>query len=188
VYLSPLAPPHKLLPYPCPICGEKFGTAQLVVLNGILRHGIKHPYFNFDLRNYENEKIFFIKSIQSGNGWHGCYKNTLLFRIYHYSSEKYDNVKKQMKPIWKNPRKIKKAYGREVHSFRTRYEITADYKSDTKIHRIPMQDIFLDPHHFHLKENQRSQSWSLNEKTANDKKGWLKELYEMIKQDGWYLL
>ena len=60
------------------------------------------------------------------------------------------------------------------------------YGSDRREYSIPAQDIFLAPDLFHLKRNQRSKSWSLNEKIANDKQGWLKELYEMIKQDGWY--
>ena len=189
MYLSPLAPPHKLLPYPCPVCGGKFGTAQLVVLNGILRHGVKHPYFRLESGNYAYERMHFLESVKSGNGWlHTCYKNSLLFRIYHYSSEKYDNVKEQMKPIWwKNePKKINKAYGREIHSFRTRYDIHIEYKRNAKIYRIPLRDIFLAPSHFNLKRNQKCKSWSLSEKTANEKNGWQKELYEMIKENGWY--
>jgi hypothetical protein len=116
---------------------------------------------------------------------HTCYKNRLLFRIYHYSSEKYNNVKKQMEPAWwkKEPKKIKKTYGKEVHSFRTEYEIKYRYESGTRTYLIPPQDIFLDPRHFNLKRNQRSKSWPLNENS----RGKLKELYEMIKQDGWRL-
>jgi hypothetical protein len=92
-----------------------------------------------------------------------------------------------MKPKWwkKNPKKIKKAYGKEIHSFRTRYRIDIDYNSDTRTYRIPVQDIFLAPYQFQLKANQRSRSWSLNEKIANEKKGWIRDLYDMIKQDGW---
>jgi hypothetical protein len=155
------------------------------VLNGILRHGVKHLDFKLESTNYVRERKSFLQSVQSGNErLHTCYKNRLLFRIYHYSSEEYNNVKKQMKPKWwkKDRKKINKAYGREVHSFRTRYDIQIDYKSNTKIYRIPLQDIFLDASHFHLKRNQRSRSWSLNQNS----KGKFKELYEMIKEDGWY--
>jgi hypothetical protein len=49
-------------------------------------------------------------------------------------------------------------------------------------YRIPIQDAFLAPYRFHLKANQRSRSWSLNENS----KGEFKKLYEMIKEDGWY--
>jgi hypothetical protein len=187
-----LAPPHKLLPYPCPICGGKFGTAQLVVLNGIRRHGIRHPYFRSESRDSAHYRMLYLKSLKSKNGHlPASYKNRLVFRIYHYSSEKYNNVKKQMKPKpWKkNPRKIKKAYGREIHSFRTQYDIHLDYKTDTKVFRIPLQDIFLVSARFHnylLKRNQRSKSWSLSEKTVNEKNGFQKELYELIKENGWY--
>jgi hypothetical protein len=179
-----LAPPHKLLPYPCPICSGKFGTAQIVVFNGVLRHGTKHPDYRYESRDYTYMRMHFLDSVRDGEDrLYTCYKNNFLFRIYHYSPEKYNNVKKQMKPIWKNPRKIKKAYGKEVHSFRTEYEIKYRYKIGTKTYLIPPQDIFLDPDHFNLKRNQRSKSWSLNENS----KGKLMELYEMIKQDGWRL-
>jgi hypothetical protein len=95
-----------------------------------------------------------------------------------------------MEPKWwkKYPREVKKAYGREIHSFRTRYEIHADYNVGTRTYRIPIQDIFLAPYRFRLKPNQRSKSWSLNEKIANEKHGWRNDLYEMIKKDGWYYI
>jgi hypothetical protein len=83
-----------------------------------------------------------------------------------------------------NPRKIKKAYSKQAHSFRTGYEIKRIfyYGSDAREHSIPAQDIFLAPDLFHLKRNQRSRSWALNENS----KGEYKKLYEMIKEDGWY--
>jgi hypothetical protein len=181
----------KLLPYPCPICGGKFGTAQIVVFNGVLRHSTKHPDFAHELKDYVYHRMRFLDSIRNGDGWlHGCYKNNLMFRIYHYSSENYYEIKNKMERKWwkKYPREIKKAYGREIHSFRTHYKINRDfyYGSDAREYSILAQDIFLAPDLFHLKRNQRSKSWSLNEKIANEKQGWLKELYEMIQQDGWY--
>jgi hypothetical protein len=181
-----LAPPHKLLPYPCPICDGKFGTAQVVVLNGILRHSTKHPDYIAESKNYAHERKAFLDSLQRGDEpLYTRYKNRLLFRIYHYSSKKYNHIKKQKIPKWwkKNPKKIKKAYGKEVHSFRTRYEIKRIfyYGSNTREYSIPSQDIFLAPDLFHLKRNQRSKSWALNENS----KGEFKKLYEMIKEDGW---
>jgi hypothetical protein len=161
------------------------GTATLN-FNGILRHGVKHPDFILESKNYARERMSFLDSVQRRDErLYTCYKNRLLFRIYHYSSEKYDDVKEKMKPGGKHPiriKRIKKAYGREVHIFRTRYEIHIDYKNGTKIYRIPLQDIFLAPSHFHLKRNQRSKSWPLNEKSRDE----FKNLYEMIKEDGWY--
>jgi hypothetical protein len=193
-----LAPQHKLLPYPCPICGGRFGTAQVVVLNGILRHSTKHPDFTLESKNYARGRKSFLDSLQRGDEpLYTCSNNRLLFRIYHYSSENYNNIKKRMemteyqiknewKPWKKKPRKIKKAYGKEVHSFRTRYDHEIKrifyYRSDTREYSIPVQDIFLAPDLFHLKRNQRSRSWALNENS----KGEFKKLYEMIKEDGWY--
>jgi hypothetical protein len=181
--------PRKLLPYPCPICNGKFGTAQVVVLNGILRHGIKHPDFILESREYVRERRSFLDSLQRGDEWpYTCRKNKLLFRIYHYSSENYSDIKKRMEPrLWKkNPRKIKKAYGKEVHSFRTRYDDEIKtifyYGSNMREYSIPVQDIFLAPGLFHLKKNQRSKSWALNENSKDE----FKKLYEMIKEDGWY--
>jgi hypothetical protein len=181
-----LARPPKLLPYPCPVCDGKFGTAQIVVFNGVLRHSTKHPDFTRESRDYVCRKDQFLDSVLDGNErLYTCHNNNLLFRIYHYSSENYYEIKNNMEPKrWKKyPRK---AYGREIHSFRTRYEIYVDYDVGTRPYRIPVQDIFLAPYYFHLKSNQRSKTWSLNEKIANEKHGWVKELYEMIKQDGWY--
>ena len=178
-----LAPPHKLLPYPCPICGGKFGTAQIVVLNGVLRHSVKHPYFRSELEDYAFRRKYFLKSLKWGNDQlYTCCENNLLFRIHHYSPEKYGNIKKQLKfARWKKePRKIKKAYGREIHSFKTRY------KSETKTYRSPLQDIFLAPSYFNLKRNQRSKSWPLSEKSVSEKNDWLNKAYEMIKEHGWY--
>lgn len=181
----------KLLPYPCPICDGNFGSAQIVVFNGVLRHSTKHPDYTHESKDYAYHRMRFLDSIRNGDGWlHRCYKNNLLFRIYHYSSEKYDEIKNEMEPKWwkKYPRKIKKAYGREIHSFRTHYKINRIfyYGGDAREYSIPVQDIFLAPDLFHIKRNQKSKSWSLNEKIANKKQGWLKELYENIKQYGWY--
>jgi hypothetical protein len=184
-----LARSPKLLPYPCPICGGKFGTAQIVVFNGVLRHSTKHPDFTRESRDYANRRMQFLDSVRNGNDrLYTCYNNNFLFRIYHYSSENYYEIKNKMEPKWwkERPKEVKKAYGREIHSFKTRYEIYADFNVGTRTYRIPIQDIFLAPYRFHLKTNQRSRSWSLNEKIANEKQGWLRELYENIKQDGWY--
>jgi len=183
-----LPAPHKLLPHPCPKCGGKFGTAQIVVLNG-LRHSAKHPYFRSELEHYASRRKYFLRSLKWGNDQlYTCGENNLLFRIHHYSPEKYGNIKKQLKfARWKKePKKIKKAYGREIHSFKTRYDIHTFYKSKTKTYRIPLEDIFLAPSYFNLKRNQRSKSWSLSEKAANEKSDFQKELYKMIKENGWY--
>jgi hypothetical protein len=191
-----LPAPHKLLPYPCPICDGKFGTAQIVILNGILRHGSKHPDSILESKEYARERKSFLDSVQRRDEpLYTCHKNKLLFRIYHYSSENYNDIKKRMemteyqiknewKPWKKKPKEIKKAYGKEVHSFRTGYEIRRIfyYGSDAREYSIPVQDIFLAPDLFNLKRNQRSRSWALNENS----KGEFKKLYEMIREDGWY--
>ena len=94
------------------LCDGRFVTAQVVVLNGILRHGIKHLDFTLESKNYARERKSFLDSVQRGDErLYTCYKNRLLFRIYHY------------KTVEEEAKGNKESICKEVHSFRTRYEI-----------------------------------------------------------------
>jgi hypothetical protein len=114
----------------------------------------------------------------------------ILIRINHYSSKNYYQVKEEIRPTpetnrKKIPRKAKKAYGREGHSFRTSYTMTVKHRHTNTW--IPIQDVFKYPYYFDfdIKGKGISKSYSLSEKPRKKSKIDTKPLYDMIKQKGW---